>query len=139
MVQIQPAVIMSKGPWKKKQLVLNDAAAGLNLKAPIETLSLDKPKLGHLDPLEAAQETARNAQEGNLKLARAVDALRSGLETISIAEIDNTTGLPVSARDLRLLAVSALDAYSKLTGQNWRRHKIIDSRVGDRNIATLEA
>lgn len=128
---------MSKGPWKKKQV--SSAPLNLNGGSNLTFNGADKPKMGHLDPLEAAQETARNAQEGNLKLARAVDALRSGLETISIAEVDNTTGLPVSARDLRLLAVSALDAYSKLTGQNWRRHKIIDSRVGDRNIATLEA
>jgi hypothetical protein len=120
---------MSKGPWKKKQV--NGAALNLNAVT-------DKPKLGHLDPLTAAQETARNAQEGNLKLARAVDALRTGLETISVAEIDNTTGLPVTAQELRILAVSALDAYSALTGQSWRRHKIVNSRAGDRNLATLD-
>lgn len=133
---------MSKGPWKKKRIPDAELAKRLNAEtAVITTFSAltDKPKMGHLDPLEAAQETARNAQEGNLKLARAVDALRAGLEEISVAEIDNATGLPVSARDLRLLAVSTLDAYSKLTGQNWRRHKIIESRAGDRNIATLEA
>lgn len=128
---------MSKGPWKKKRV--NGNLDPFTVSVPDLTVLNDKPKLGHLDPLEAAQETARNAQEGNLKLARAVDALRAGLETISIAEIDNTTGLPVSARDLRLLAVSTLDAYSKLTGQNWRRHKIVESRVGDRNLASLES
>jgi hypothetical protein len=118
---------MSKGPWKKK------------LNGNLNPVIVDKPKLGTLDPLESAQETARNAQEGNIKLSRAVDALRSGLETISVAEVDNATGLPVSAKDLRMLAVSTLDAYSKLTGQNWRRHRIVESRAGDRNLATLEA
>lgn len=122
---------MSKGPWKKK---LNGAALNLNAVT-------DKPKLGHLDPLESAQETARNAQEGNVKLARAVDALRASLEVIVTAEVDNTTGLPVQAHDLRLLAVQGLDAYSQLTGQNWRlaKNKLVNSRAGDRNIATLEA
>lgn len=129
---------MSKGPWKKKRV--NGFAHLNNLTGVSTGLNLtDKPKLGNLDPLESAQETARNAQEGNIKLARSVDALRTGLETIAIAEVDNTTGLPVTTRDLRLLAVSALDAYSNLTGQNWRKHKIVNSRAGDRNIASLQS
>jgi hypothetical protein len=97
-----------------------------------------KPKLPPLDSLEAALETARNAQEGNLKLARSVDVLRQTLETIVMAEIDNSTGLPVAAADLRTLAVAGLDAYSKLTGQSWRRHPIIQSRAGDRTLTGLD-
>lgn len=98
-----------------------------------------KPKLGLPDPLEAAQEAARHAQEGNRKLSLAVDALRTALETITVAEIDHETGLPVSARDLRQLAVDGLDAYSQITGQNWRspRNRIVATRVGDRNLGKL--
>lgn len=98
----------------------------------------EKPSLGLPDPLEAAQEAARNAQEGNLKLARAVDALRTALETVVVAEVDNTTGLPVTALQLRQLAVEGLDAYSRLTGQNWKRHKLIGNWAGDRTLHTLE-
>lgn len=95
-----------------------------------------KPSLPPLDPLESALETARNAQEGNLKLSRAVEALRTGLETIAFAEMDNSTGLPVSATDLRGLAVNALDAYSRVCGQQWRRHPLVGSRAGDRDLST---
>lgn len=119
---------MSKGPWKKK-LAANSL---LNLNVT------DKPRLPHLDPLEAAQEAARHAQEGNRKLALSIDALRQALETIVTAEIDRTTGLPVQARDLRQLAIEGLDAYSQLTGQNWRRVKLTGpSRAGDRNMSRL--
>lgn len=79
-----------------------------------------KPSLPRLDPLEAAQEAARNAQEGNVKLAKAVDILRLGLETLVIAEFDNLTKLPLSVRDLRQLAADTLDAYSTHVGQDWR-------------------
>ncbi len=99
----------------------------------------EKPSLGLPNPLEAAQEAARNAQEGNLKLARAVDALRSALETIVVAEWDNTTNSPVTAKDLRGMAVEGLDAYSRLTGQNWKRHKLIGNWAGDRTLSNLEA
>lgn len=99
----------------------------------------EKPKLGYPDPLEAALETAKNAQEGNRKLALSVDAMRAGLETIVIAEYDHSTGQPVTAQTLRQMALTALDAYSALTGQNWRRHKIVNSYVGDKNLASLEA
>lgn len=93
---------------------------------------LTKPNLPQLDPLEAAQEIARCAQEGSHKLGRAIEALRTGLETIVAAEMDNSTGLPVGAKDLRVLAVSALDAYSAICGQSWRRNPLIGSRAGDR-------
>lgn len=90
----------------------------------------EKPSLPPLDALEAAQETARQWQEGSHKLSRAVDALRSGLETIVQAEFDHHTKLPVTAKDLRDLAVATLDAYSQVSGQNWRRAKLVGSFVG---------
>jgi hypothetical protein len=99
-----------------------------------------KPNLPNLDPNDASvwQEAARLAQEGNTKLARAIDALRECLQIIVIAEMDNHTKLPVTARDLRQLAAEGLDAYSAITGQNWRRHQVVRSRAGDRNQSTLE-
>ena len=81
------------------------------------------------DPLVAAQAGAH-------KLSLAVDALRSALETIAVAEYDHEAGRPVSAQDLRAMAVQGLDAYSAIAGQNWRRHPIIGSRAGDRSDAT---
>lgn len=97
------------------------------------------PELPPINELEAAQEACRHAQEGNTKLARSVDALRQGLETIVIAEVDNKTGLPVTALELRKLAALTLDAYSALTGQSWRnpRNKIVTSRAGDLDLSTL--
>jgi hypothetical protein len=83
----------------------------------------EKPKLGLPDSLEAAQESARLAQEGNLKLTRAVDALRTALETIVAAEWDHRMNAPVTPKDLRELASNGLDTYSQLTGQNWRLPK----------------
>ena len=101
-----------------------------------------KPNLPNLDPNDAAvwQEAARLAQEGNTKLARAIDALRECLQIIVVAEMDNQTKLPVTARDLRALAAEGLDAYSALTGQNWRRprNQVVRTRAGDRNQSTLE-
>jgi hypothetical protein len=99
----------------------------------------EKPALGLPDALEAAQEAARLAQEGSLKLSRAVDILRQGLETLVSAEIDRVSGLSVTASELRMLAVQTLDAYSALSGQSWRRHKLTGpSRAGDRNLLNLE-
>lgn len=98
----------------------------------------EKPSLGLPDPLEAAQEAARLAQEGNVKLSRSVDAMRLALETIVIAELDNRTGLPTTTRDLRGIAVTGLDAYSQISGQSWKRHKIVGNWAGDRNLDTLE-
>ena len=97
-------------------------------------LSQDKPRLRLPDPREAAQEVARLAQEGNRKFCLAVDALRGALETIVIAEMDHHTGRPVTAQDLRAIALGGLDSYSALTGQNWRKAKIIGDRSGDRSI-----
>jgi len=98
----------------------------------------EKPSIGLPDPLHAAQEACRLAQEGNTKLARSVDVLRQALETIVIAEVDNRTGLPTTPKDLRGLAVEGLNAYSALIGQNWRKNPIIASWAGDRNMSTLE-
>ena len=97
-----------------------------------------KPKLPALDPLAAAQEEALHAKTGALRLGRAVDALRTGLETIVVAEMDMQTKLPVSAQQLRQLALEALDAYTQVSGQSWRRHKLIGSYAGDRDLTTLE-
>jgi hypothetical protein len=105
---------------------------------PKKLQSGPKPNLPALDPHAAAKEVEAHAAEGNRKLCMAVDALRSGLETIVAAEMDNTTGLPATAYDLRTLAVEALNAYSQLTGQNWRRVKLSGpTRAGDRNQSTL--
>jgi hypothetical protein len=98
----------------------------------------EKPELPPLDPLVAAQEEARHAKEGGLKLSRSIDVMRVALETILIAEVDNKTRLPVTTKDLKGIAVEALNEYSKLTGQSWRRHPIIGSWAGDRNLETLD-
>lgn len=95
-----------------------------------------KRNLPPLDPNIAALEAEAHAQEGNRKLCMAVDALRSGLETIVIAEMDRKTGLPTSTGDLRRLAIEALDAYSAITGQSWRRAKLSGpTRAGDRSLS----
>lgn len=103
----------------------------------------ERPSLGLPDALGAAQEAARLAQEGNTKLARAVDVMRMALELIVTTSqpgmFDRQTGRPVSTQDLGNMALEALNAYSALTGQSWKRHKIIGSYVGDRNLSTLEA
>lgn len=103
---------------------------------------IKKPNLPNLDPNDARvwQEAARLAQEGNTKLARAIDALRECLQIIVVAEMDNHTKLPVTARDLRTLAAEGLEAYSAITGQNWRlaKNQVVRSRAGDRNQSTLE-
>jgi hypothetical protein len=100
---------------------------------------MSKPSLGLPDALEAAREAARNAQEGNLKLCRAVDILRSTLEMIAGAEMDRMTGLLVKPHEFRQMAVDGLNAYSTLTGQSWKRHKLTGpTRAGDRSLDTLE-
>lgn len=53
---------------------------------------------------------------------------------ILLAEIDNATRLPVTTRDLKGLAVEALDKYSQVSGQDWRRAKLRGSLAGDRSI-----
>lgn len=90
----------------------------------------EKPPIGLPDALEAAQESCRLAQEGNLKLSTAVDYLRTALETIVIAEVDRTTGRPTTTRDLRGIAIEGLNAYSQLSGQNWKRHKLVGNWAG---------
>ena len=90
----------------------------------------EKPKLGLPDSLEAAQEAARLAQEGSYKLSRAVDVLRTALETIAGAEWDNQRNAPVTPKDLRELAVNGLDAYSQISGQNWKRAKLVGNWAG---------
>lgn len=90
----------------------------------------EKPPIPALDPLEAAQEAARHAQEGSLKLSKAVDTLRTGLETIVHAEMDHQTKLPVTLKDLKGIAIEALDAYSQISGQNWRRAKLVGNWAG---------
>lgn len=101
-----------------------------------------KPKLPNLDPNDPAvwQETARQALEGNGKLQRGCDVLRKCLQTIMVAEMDMQTRLPVTARELRTLAAEGLAEFGALTGQDWRspRNRVIESRAGDRNQATLE-
>ncbi len=95
----------------------------------------EKPKLPPLDPFAAAKEAEAHAQEGNRKFCLAVDALRSGLELIVVAEMDNATGLPTTVLDLRKLAVETLNQYSAITGQSWRRAKLSGpTRAGDRSL-----
>ena len=113
-------------------------------KPPIaDQVAIKKPNLPNLDPNDPAvwQAACIAAQEGNTKLARAIDALRECLQIIVIAEMDNHTKLPVTARDLRALAAEGLDAYSAITGQNWRlaRNQVVRSRAGDVNQSTLES
>lgn len=95
-----------------------------------------KPSIGLPNALEAALEEARHAKEGALRLQRAIDTLRAGLETIVVAEFDHETQLPVSAQQLRQMACATLDEYSRATGQSWRKHKLTgSSRAGDRSEA----
>lgn len=91
-----------------------------------------KPPLPPVDGLAAAIEAARHAQEGNTRLARAIDVLREGLQTIAIAEIDNYTKMPVSAQQLRVMAVETLQSAAALAGQNWLtpRNQVVRTRAG---------
>lgn len=91
-----------------------------------------KRSIGVPDSLEAAQECARLAQEGNTKLARAVDILRGAMEIALMAEVDNQTGRLVTLQDLRGILSAGLDEYSRLTGQNWRspKNKLVGSWAG---------
>jgi hypothetical protein len=100
-----------------------------------------KPKksIGLPDPIEVLREREKSATEGNRKLTLAVDCLRKCLENIAVAEIDLQTGAAVGAAQLRELAVNGLNHYSSISGQSWRRHRVIDTRAGDRDLSTLEA
>jgi hypothetical protein len=110
---------------------------------PAELPQAAKPKLPPLDPNDAAlwQETARLAQEGNTKLARACDVLREGLQMLAFAEFDYSTKppTPMTASMLRAAAAEVLDAYSRESGQDWRKSKnqVVRSRAGkaDNNLA----
>jgi hypothetical protein len=103
---------------------------------------VSKPKLPNLDPNDPVvwQEAARQALEGNGKLQRGCDLLRKTLQTIMVAEMDMQTKLPVTAKELRALAAEGLSEFGALTGQDWRspRNRVVETRVGDRNQATLE-
>ena len=113
-------------------------AARTKVKPAPELPVEERPSIGLPDPLEAAQEEARHAKEGALKLSRAIDAMRGALETIVVAEVDLKTNLPVTAVQLRSLAVEGLNEYSRISGQSWRRHKLIGSWAGDRRLDNLE-
>lgn len=119
---------------KGKKRRARKRSRGFALMPPMLQASSQKRDLPPLDPLEASQEEARHAKEGNLKLQRAVDTLRTALETIVVAERDNRTGLPTTTQDLRGIAVAGLEEYSRLTGQSWRRHKLVGNWAGDRNL-----
>lgn len=90
----------------------------------------EKPPIGLPDPLEAALESQRLAQEGNVKLSRSVDALRTACETVLTAEIDNTTGRAVTVADLKGIVTAGLNEYSRISGQSWKRHKLVGNWAG---------
>ena len=94
----------------------------------------EKPSLGLPDPLEAARAEAVAAKAGNLKLQAAIDVMRTTLETLVLMEWDRTEDRPVTADELRKAAIAGLNQYSELTGQNWRRAKLIGDRSGDRSL-----
>ena len=96
----------------------------------------DKPKLPNLDPNDAAiwRQAAKNAQEGNAKLARGIDILRQGLQELAFAEVDFSTKppTPMSAAMFRTAIAEILDQWSALSGQNWRvpRNQVVKTRAG---------
>lgn len=98
-------------------------------KQPVAIPTAEKPRLMHLEPLAAAQEAARNAQEGSVKLSRSIDECRKVLQMIASAEWDNERNRPVLAEDLRKMA------QAFLSERGWRT--LIETRVGDRNMASL--
>lgn len=100
------------------------------VRAKVAAAPKEKPPIGLPDPLEAALESQRLAQEGNLKLSRSVDALRTACETVLIAEVDNTTGRAVTVHDLKGIVTAGLNEYSRITGQSWKRHKLIGNWAG---------
>ena len=128
------AVIPKRSHHKKKPTLSATAVLGAAITS--------KPHLGLPDELDATQEACRLAQEGNVKLARSVDVMRAALEMIATLSqpgmIDRQTNLAISTNDLGNMALEALNAYSHLTGQSWKRHKLIGSRAGDRNLNGLE-
>jgi hypothetical protein len=110
-------------------------------KKPTQEATLaQKPRLPPLDPNDVTlwQETARNALEGNTKLARAIDILREGLQLLVYAEFDHSTKppTPMTSAMLRTLAAETLDAYGRLTGQNWRaaKNQVVRTRAGQDRV-----
>jgi hypothetical protein len=93
-----------------------------------------KPPLPPLDPVQQALEAGRHAIEGNRKLTLAIDALREAVQEIVYAEMDYTVKppRPMTSVDLRRLAAEALDVYSSMTGQDWRkpRNQVVKTRAG---------
>lgn len=87
-------------------------------------------KLPPLDELTAAREEAAHHKEGSRKLQLACDELRLGLENVVSAEVEQKTGRLVQPEELRQLAREALDRYSRISGQSWKRHKVIRSWAG---------
>lgn len=137
-VKISPVRVVPRPvvrPKGKSMAVVREMHARATLASVERSVLTEKPPLPSLDPMEAAKESARVAQEGNLKLCRAVEVLREAMELAVIAEVDNTTGQPVSAKQLREILVTGLDEYSRLTHQSWRRNKIIHTRAGDRDLS----
>lgn len=123
--QVLPKIVKRQPPKKPAR----KRAPALVQKSPGASDGEKKP-IGLPDPLEAAQEAQRLAQEGNVKLARSIDVLRMAVETIVSAERDNTTGLAVTAEDLRGIAIAGLNEYSRVSGQSWKRHKIVGNWAG---------
>lgn len=119
----------------KSMEVMRELNAHQTLESVERGTLAEKPPLPSLDPYEQAREAARLAQEGNLKLCRAVEVLREAMELAIMAEVDNTTGQMVTPKQLREILTVGLDEYSRLTHQSWRRNKIVHSRAGDRDLS----
>jgi hypothetical protein len=92
----------------------------------------EKPALGLPDPLDAAQEACRLAQEGNVRLSRSIDACRLFLQGLSQAEYDHEKRREITAAELRAMAAQFL------SNQGWRK-PIQTTRAGDRTLNGLEA
>jgi hypothetical protein len=129
---------------KKTARIPAKAKRSLKPKRPVQAAPVtaapardEKPPIGLPDPLEAAQEAARLAQEGSLKLSRAVDTLRETLETIVVAEMDLRTQLPTTTKDLRGIAIAGLNAYAQISGQSWKKHKLVGNWAGSTGNAPV--
>ena len=97
----------------------------------------ERPSLPDLDELEVLRSDVQAFRAGNRKLTMAVDELRKGLETIITMEWDYELKRPVDAEQMRAVAEEALQAYSRISRQNWRlpRNRVVESRAGDRDIS----
>jgi hypothetical protein len=127
-----PAPAAAKGDSSPAKV----AAAPAQVRGKKGKAAKKKPKLPNLDPNDAAiwQESARLAQEGNTKLARACDILREGLQMLVFAEFDHSTKppTPMTSSMFRVAIAEILDTYSGITGQNWRspRNQVVKTRAG---------